>query len=157
MRTADATHDPARRSWITSANDPATDFPIQNLPFGVFARDAQIYLLALRGETISPEVHARAAEAFTTYAGGLERALGSNRRFLVGDDVSLADICFACELSLFFNERARSGALVKQGLKPEYTIADAGQGLRAGQKAVDDEARDHAPNRRPIASGKAGR
>jgi fumarylacetoacetase len=24
------------RSWLESANDPATDFPIQNLPFGVF-------------------------------------------------------------------------------------------------------------------------
>jgi fumarylacetoacetase len=32
----DETHDPARRSWIESANDPASDFPIQNLPFGVF-------------------------------------------------------------------------------------------------------------------------
>jgi fumarylacetoacetase len=31
-----ATHDPARRSWIESANDPAGDFPIQNLPFGLF-------------------------------------------------------------------------------------------------------------------------
>ena len=25
-------------SWVESANDPATDFPIQNLPFGVFRR-----------------------------------------------------------------------------------------------------------------------
>ncbi len=32
------THDPARRSWVTSANDPGGDFPIQNLPFGVFRR-----------------------------------------------------------------------------------------------------------------------
>ena len=31
-----ATHDPARRSWVESANDPTTDFPIQNLPFGVY-------------------------------------------------------------------------------------------------------------------------
>jgi fumarylacetoacetase len=31
-----ATHDPARRSWIESANAPGTDFPIQNLPFGLF-------------------------------------------------------------------------------------------------------------------------
>ncbi|WP_226795660.1 fumarylacetoacetate hydrolase family protein [Altererythrobacter sp. CC-YST694] len=31
-----ATHDPARRSWLDSANIPGTDFPIQNLPFGVF-------------------------------------------------------------------------------------------------------------------------
>ena len=30
------THDPARRSWVDSANAPDTDFPIQNLPFGVF-------------------------------------------------------------------------------------------------------------------------
>lgn len=34
----DATHDPKRRSWVESANDGATDFPIQNLPFGVFRR-----------------------------------------------------------------------------------------------------------------------
>ena len=31
-----ATHDPARRSWVDSANAPETDFPIQNLPFGRF-------------------------------------------------------------------------------------------------------------------------
>ena len=25
------------RSWIASANDPCTDFPLQNLPYGVFS------------------------------------------------------------------------------------------------------------------------
>ena len=30
------THDPARRSWVESANAPESEFPIQNLPFGVF-------------------------------------------------------------------------------------------------------------------------
>jgi fumarylacetoacetase len=34
----DETHRPDLRSWVDSANDPATDFPIQNLPFGVFKR-----------------------------------------------------------------------------------------------------------------------
>jgi fumarylacetoacetase len=34
----DATHDPGLQSWLESANDPATDFPIQNLPFGRFRR-----------------------------------------------------------------------------------------------------------------------
>jgi len=34
----DATHDPALRSWVASANDAATDFPIQNLPYGRFRR-----------------------------------------------------------------------------------------------------------------------
>ena len=33
----DATHDPSLRSWVESANQPG-DFPIQNLPFGVFRR-----------------------------------------------------------------------------------------------------------------------
>ena len=32
-----ATHDPARRSWVESANT-GSDFPIQNLPLGVFHR-----------------------------------------------------------------------------------------------------------------------
>lgn len=32
------THDPQLRSWVESANDPQTDFPIQNLPFCIFSR-----------------------------------------------------------------------------------------------------------------------
>jgi len=34
----DRTHDPALRSWVESANAPGCEFPIQNLPFGVFRR-----------------------------------------------------------------------------------------------------------------------
>lgn len=34
----DDTHDPSLKSWVESANDPDTCFPIQNLPFGVFTR-----------------------------------------------------------------------------------------------------------------------
>ena len=32
------THDPALKSWVTSANAADSDFPIQNLPFAVFRR-----------------------------------------------------------------------------------------------------------------------
>ncbi|MCC8391872.1 fumarylacetoacetase [Paraburkholderia sp. MMS20-SJTR3] len=32
-----ATLDPSRKGWLDSANDPASDFPIQNLPFGIFS------------------------------------------------------------------------------------------------------------------------
>jgi fumarylacetoacetase len=39
--TLDETHDPARTSWIESANEPGCDFPIQNLPFGIFKRKGQ--------------------------------------------------------------------------------------------------------------------
>lgn len=34
----DATHDPARRSWVPSANADDTDFPVQNLPYGRLRR-----------------------------------------------------------------------------------------------------------------------
>jgi len=36
--TLDHTHDPALKSWVQSANAPDSDFPIQNLPHGVFRR-----------------------------------------------------------------------------------------------------------------------
>ncbi|MCX5762976.1 MAG: fumarylacetoacetase [Gemmatimonadetes bacterium] len=35
----DDTHDPAITSWVDGANAPDTDFPITNLPFGVFRHD----------------------------------------------------------------------------------------------------------------------
>jgi fumarylacetoacetase len=36
-----ATHDPQLRSWIASANDAGTEFPIQNLPFGTYSQEPQ--------------------------------------------------------------------------------------------------------------------
>jgi fumarylacetoacetase len=36
--TINQTHDPQLRCWVASAHDPGTDFPIQNLPFGMFRR-----------------------------------------------------------------------------------------------------------------------
>src|SRR5581483_645814 len=39
----DETHDPARRSWVESANRPDAAFPLQNLPFGVFRRAGEAW------------------------------------------------------------------------------------------------------------------
>ena len=36
MYEMNETHDPNLKSWVESANDPATDFPIQNLPWCTF-------------------------------------------------------------------------------------------------------------------------
>ncbi|HTP98050.1 MAG TPA: fumarylacetoacetase [Casimicrobiaceae bacterium] len=38
MSRTNETHDPHLTSWVDSANGSGTDFPIQNLPFGVFRR-----------------------------------------------------------------------------------------------------------------------
>lgn len=35
----DETHDPSLTSWVDSANAPETDFPLVNLPFGIFRHD----------------------------------------------------------------------------------------------------------------------
>src|SRR5688500_2129733 len=44
----DDTHDPKLKSWVESANEPGCEFPIQNLPFGVF-RDRKNRTQAPRG------------------------------------------------------------------------------------------------------------
>jgi glutathione S-transferase len=82
----------------------------------IFARDAQIYLLALSDGTVDGLIHARATEAFAIYASGIERALSPRRETLVGDDISLADICFATEVALFMNEHRRMKQLGERGL-----------------------------------------
>ena len=74
----DTTNDPARTSWVTSANTPETDFPIQNLPFGVFRRagtqDAPRVGVAI-GDMVL-DVHAAATSAPTQFEG-LALAVGA--------------------------------------------------------------------------------
>jgi len=83
----------------------------------VFARDSQIYLLALGRDAVTPEIHASAATAYGTWMTGLERALAPDRAWLVGESVSLADICFVAELSLFSRERSFADALAALALQ----------------------------------------
>jgi fumarylacetoacetase len=71
------THNPALKSWIESANRPDTDFPIQNLPFGVYKRkiggrlghigvaigDQILDISAARNEGLFSDIVEEAAEA----------------------------------------------------------------------------------------------
>ena len=98
----------------------------------VFARDSQIYLLALVGGTPTPAIHARARDAFAVYAGGINQALSPDRVFITGANLSLADICFVAELGLFHNEKARLRNLepleltpILQGWDAAYPLAFA--------------------------------
>ena len=84
----------------------------------VFARDSQIYLLALASKAISTEIHSRMRDTFEVYLAGINRALSPDREFIVGNGITLADICFVAEISLFHNERARAGEIEKLGLEP---------------------------------------
>src|ERR1700693_3622456 len=65
------THDPLLRSWVESANVAGSDFPIQNLPFGVFrpAGSAQRCRGGVAiGDSIIDLEAARARGAFTATA-----------------------------------------------------------------------------------------
>jgi fumarylacetoacetase len=59
----DETHRPDLRSWVESANDPASDFPIQNLPFGVFKRRGSADPAARVGVAIGDQILDVAAAA----------------------------------------------------------------------------------------------
>jgi fumarylacetoacetase len=53
MYEINETHDPNLKSWVESANDPNTDFPIQNLPFCVFKRGREFQRIGvLIGDSI---------------------------------------------------------------------------------------------------------
>jgi glutathione S-transferase len=84
----------------------------------VFARDSQIYLLALGSRSLSEEIYSRARDAFAIYMTGINSALSAGRGFIVGDRLTLADVCFVAEFALFQNERPRAHDLKKRGLDP---------------------------------------
>lgn len=100
MIQSDETHDSRLTSWVSSANSPETDFPIQNLPFGVFSRGDggeprvgmaigdQIVDLALLNDR--GLLSGRAAEAARTAADSLVRlmALGQGHRAALRLEVS---------------------------------------------------------------------
>jgi elongation factor 1-gamma len=84
----------------------------------VFARDTQSYLLALLGGAVSAEIHSRALGGLKAYLAGIDRALQPDRKFLVGDGLTIADICYVAELALLHYERARVKELRASGLEP---------------------------------------
>ena len=85
--TLDATHDPALRSWVASANQPACDFPIQNLPFGKFRRAGSDESWRI-GIAIGDQVlDLRLARAQCPWGGDIDRLLeplaaGDMNRFM---------------------------------------------------------------------------
>jgi elongation factor 1-gamma len=67
----------------------------------VFAREAQVYLLAM--EALDKQTHARMMAAYEFYLAGIEFAL-SQTAFIAGDELSIADISFVCDLAQFLRE-----------------------------------------------------
>jgi glutathione S-transferase len=79
----------------------------------VFAREAQVYLLAM--DEMTAETHARMAAAYEFYLGGIERALSAGE-YLVGATLSIADISFVCDFAQFLREGHYEEALASRDL-----------------------------------------
>ena len=74
MHQLNETHDPGLKAWVEAANHPGSDFPIQNLPFGVFRRKGTNE--AFRGGVAIGEeiLDLAAAQAAGAFAGLAARA-----------------------------------------------------------------------------------
>ena len=90
----------------------------------VFAREAQVYLLALQREEADAPLHARMAGAYEFYLAGVEAALGRSA-FLTGPNLTIADISFACDLAQFLREGHYVKYLSSAGLELVSQDAEA--------------------------------
>lgn len=111
----DPTHDPALRSWVASANQADTDFPVQNLPYGRFRRagtsepwrigiaigDQVLDLAAARGRSDWPS--ALAAPLAALAAGDLNTVMAAPKAVRVA-------------LRQAFSAALRAGSLQAAGL-----------------------------------------
>jgi fumarylacetoacetase len=130
VSTLNATHDPALRSWVESANAPTGDFPLQNLPFAAFRR-------ARSGESFRGGVaigdavlDLGALQTRGVFTGGAAEALALaaqptlNAFMAAGQEASSA-------LRAALSAALRSGASLEKALRPllvsqaavEYRVA----------------------------------
>ncbi len=89
MYEINETHDPNLKSWVESANDPETDFPIQNLPFCMFWRSATSEVPHL-GIAIGDKI-------FDLHQAIVSRVLGTDFDALV-EEIELCDLSFLTDV-----------------------------------------------------------
>jgi len=86
-RTLDETHDPARGSFVEVANRTDTDFPIQNLPFGVFSSKADPNLrigVAIGDQVLDLKKASGASERFAQETRDALQETSLNSLFALG-------------------------------------------------------------------------
>ena len=105
----------------------------------VFAREAQVYLLAF--DAMDSATHQRMRDAYEFYLAGIENALGQTE-FIAGSDLSIADISFVCDFAQFLREGHYAEQLTAAGLElishngPEIYPRAYGHMLELSETAV---------------------
>jgi len=105
----------------------------------IFAREAQVYLLALQSESLDEATYQRMRDAYEFFLNGVNNAL-VHSDYLASDRLSIGDIAFLCDFSQFQRELYFTPALKKLGLKP--ISAELAQSLHP---AFNDERNTHFP------------
>ena len=67
-----------------------------------FAREFQVYVLEL--DELNDYLYKRMTSAYLFYLDGIEKAL-ANQSYIVGNELSIADISFVCDFAQFLRER----------------------------------------------------
>lgn len=113
------THDPALRSWVESANRPNGDFPIQNLPFGVFRRRHQAEAWRC-GIAIGDQILDVSAlqEQFAAAAPAARACAASTLNDLMALDAQVISALRA-EVQCLLREGAPERARIAQALVPQ--------------------------------------
>jgi len=121
-RVLDETHDPGRRSWVESANGHP-DFPIQNLPFGIFRR---------REAADVPSGGVAIGDSILDLAGCVEAGL------FAGDAERAARACVAPELNGFMTLGGHYWSALRRAVSRLLAAGPAGAPLepRVGSRLL---------------------
>jgi fumarylacetoacetase len=129
MQRINETHDPALRSWVESANSPDADFPLQNLPFGVFRRhgsDEPFRGGVAIGDQIVDLAAAQKAGAFAGDGAAAATTCGQstlNAFMALGPEVwSALRLALSRALRLGAPEAATLGACLVPQSEAEYAV-----------------------------------
>ena len=125
------THDPSLKSWVESANDPNTDFPIQNLPFCMFWPGQQSESPRL-GMAIGDQIF----DLYTAISSGLFGADFDE----IAQEMELCDLSFLTEVygpEVLADIRRAAFDVLREGA-PDDLVRDAKKCLVAA-KGIDPE------------------
>jgi len=119
------THDPAVRSWVQSANAHEADFPIQNLPFGVFRKRGEgVFRVGVAiGEAVLDLSHLSAAALLEPQVAAACRAPALNDLMAVGPQaLSLTRLTLSRALRTGSTEADRLQAALLPLASAEYRL-----------------------------------
>lgn len=148
MPNLNETHDPKLNSWLASANEAGCDFPLQNLPFGVFRRKGAAEGFR-PGVAIGDQiVDLRALYAARLFGGAADAALAACDRNNLNELMAAGSAAWSA-LRLALSRALRAGSPQEgamRGLLRAQSLAEYGVPARIGDYTDFYTSLHHATN-----------